>query len=76
LANLSGWDEIEIHVMSRVANVDFNTLMASASGSNWVQDTIIANLAATADWMDPNASSGPGAVSQAANAFAGPNRSG
>jgi len=62
--------------MFGVASVGFNNLMASASGSNWVQDTVATNLAATADWMDPNASSGPGAVSQAANAFAGPNRSG
>jgi hypothetical protein len=46
-----------------------SSLVPTSPGSNWVQDTVTANLSATADWMDPNAS-GPDAVSLAANAFA------
>jgi hypothetical protein len=42
----------------------------SSPGSNWVQDTATADASATADWMDPNASSGSDAVTLAANAFA------
>src|SRR5450631_51907 len=45
--------------------------LPSTPGGNWVQDTAVAEASATADWMDPNASSsGPDAVSLAANAFA------
>jgi hypothetical protein len=46
-----------------------SSLVPTSPGSNWVQDTVSANLSATADWMDPTAS-GPDAVSLAANAFA------
>ena len=38
-------------------------------GGNWVQDTLNATVG-SADWMDPTASSGPDAVTLAANAFA------
>jgi hypothetical protein len=45
--------------------------LPSSSGGNWVQNTAIADTSATADWMDPNAStSGTDTVSLAANAFA------
>jgi hypothetical protein len=56
--------------MSSISGVGTNPLLASAPGSNWVQDTVSANLSATADWFDPTASSGADAVSLAANAFA------
>ena len=46
--------------------------LPSSPGGNWVQGTAIANAAATADWMDPNAAnSGGDVVALAANALAG-----
>ena len=56
--------------MTSVSNIGSNALPASAPGSNWVQDTVNANLMATADWMDPTASKASDAVSLAANAIA------
>jgi len=44
--------------------------LPSSPGGNWVQDTATADASATADWMDPNASSGSDTVTLAANAFA------
>ena len=44
--------------------------VSTSPGSNWVQDTATADASASADWMDPNASSGSDAVTLAANAFA------
>ena len=57
--------------MTSVSSVGASFLQTSSSpGSNWVQDTVSANLSATPDWMDPTASKGPDAVALAANAFA------
>jgi hypothetical protein len=56
--------------MSSISSVGSSALQASSPGSNWVQDTVNANLMATADWMDPTASSAHDAVALAANAFA------
>ena len=44
--------------------------LPSTPGGNWVQDTATADASASADWMDPNASSGSDSVTLAANAFA------
>ncbi len=49
----------------------FLASVSTSPGSNWVQDTAVADASATADWMDPNASSSDDdAVTLAANAFA------
>jgi hypothetical protein len=44
--------------------------VSKSPGGNWVQNTATAEASATADWMDPNASSGPDPVALAANSFA------
>jgi hypothetical protein len=57
----------------QIANngASFLQSVPSSPGGNWVQDTATADASATADWMDPNASSSGGdAVELAANAFA------
>jgi hypothetical protein len=56
----------------QIANngASFLASVPTASGSNWVQDTATADAAASADWMDPNGSSGADAVTLAGNAFA------
>jgi hypothetical protein len=56
----------------QIANngASFLASVPTATGGNWVQDTATADAAASADWMDPNASSDTDAVTLAANAFA------
>jgi hypothetical protein len=56
--------------MSSISSTGSSILQSTGTpGGNWVQDTLNAT-ADSADWMDPNASSGPSATEAAANAFA------
>ena len=56
--------------MSSISSTGASFLQNTGTpGGNWVQDTLSA-AANSADWMDPNGSSGPSATVAAANAFA------